>query len=137
MNPFIRAILGIIAGVIAGVVVMNTIQIFSPYHPPAGVTYSSGGKEYLEWVRNMPDIAWKFILASLLAGAFVSGFVTAKIAPHNPFPPLIAGFTILFFGIVEYMGFANPAWVTYIACIGCFFMAWVGGLLARMKRRKT
>lgn len=136
IHPVIRALLGILAGVIAGVIVMNTIQGFSPYHPPSGVTYTSGDKAYMEWVRNMPDAAWQYILASLLTGAFLSGFVTNLISPPNNYPPLIAGFVILFFGIVQYMGFANPAWVTYISCIGCFFLAWAGGQLARIKWRR-
>lgn len=136
MNPLVRAVLGILAGIAAGVVVMNIIQGFSPYQPPQGLDYTSGDKAYSKWVREMPDAAWQYILASLLAGAFVSGFVTNKIAPPNNYPPLIAGFAILFFGIVQYMGFANPAWMAYTSCTGCIFLAWVGGQLARVRRRR-
>ena len=133
MSPFVRAILGILAGIVAGVFVMNGIQTISPYQPPQGVDYTTGDATYLEWVRNMPTAAWTYILVSLLAGAFVSGFVTNKIVFPNNYPPLLSGFIILFFGIVQYMGFANPAWVTYSACAGCIFFAWVGGQLARVK----
>ena len=136
MNPFIRTVLAILAGMIAGILVMNVIQGSSPYHPPPGVDYTSGDKAYSQWVRDMPSAAWQYIVASLLAGAFVSGFVTNKIAPPNNYPPLIAGFVILFFGIVQYMGFSNPAWVAYTSCVGCIFLAWVGGQLARVRWRR-
>lgn len=133
MNPVVRSILGTLIGIVVGVTLMNVIQGLSPYHPPPGVTYTSGDKAYSEWVRSMPDAAWSYILVSLLAGSFVSGFVTNKIAPPTNFPPLVAGFVVLFFGIVQYMGFSNPAWVAYTSCVGCIFLAWAGGRLALVK----
>lgn len=130
MHPTLRAIIAIVAGVIAGVSLMNGIQSFSPYQPPPGVSYTGGETSYLLWVRNLTDSAWMIIIGSMLAGSLVGAFVTNKITPPANFPPLITGFTVLFFGIVQYMAFASPAWVTYVSCIGCIVFAWIGGRLA-------
>lgn len=130
MHPTIRAILAILAGVFIGVALMNGIQSFSPFQPPSGVTYTSGDPPYLQWVRSLPDKAWMIILTSMLAGSLFGGFVTNKITPPANFPPLITGFVVLFFGIVKYMAFASPAWVTYVSCVGCIVFGGIGGWLA-------
>ena len=137
MHPTINKIIAVIAGVAIGVMLMNAIQTFSPFQPPPGVDYTSGDPPYLQWVRALPDKAWMIVLGSMLAGSLLGGFVTNKITPPANFPPLITGFVILFFGIVRYLAFASPAWMTYAACIGCLAFAWAGGWLSPRVRLKN
>ena len=96
----------------------------------AVLAYISGEPPYLEWVRSLNTSAWTIIIVSMLTGSLIGAFVTNKITPPTNFPPLITGFTILFFAIVRYMAFASPAWATYVSCVGCLLFAWIGGWLA-------
>lgn len=132
MPPIVRIILSIVAGVVAGSLMMNLIQHFSPYQPPPGVTYTQGTLPYLEWVRSLSDRAWMILLASMFAGSLTGGFVTEKFSPPARFPPpLITGFCILFYQIVQYLAFSNPLWVAVSACVGCMAFAWVGAWIKR------
>ena len=136
MNASIRNIVAVLAGVTAGVILMNSIESFSPYQPPPGITYTSGEPPYLQWVRDLPTNAWVIILGSMLAASLVGGLVTNIVTPRAVYPPLVTGFVILFFAIVKYMAFASPAWVTYVSCIGCILFGWIGGRLSRFFEKK-
>lgn len=131
MHPAFRNIIAVVASVTVGVILMNTIQSFSPYQPPPGTNYTKGDLPYLLWVRSLTDSAWMIIIASMFAGSLIGGFLTNKITKPTNFPPLVTGFVILFFGIVRYMAFASPAWATYVSCVGCLAVAWAGGWLAQ------
>lgn len=133
MHPILRIFLAILAGVFTGSTVINLIQSYSPYQPPPGVTYTSGALPYLEWVRSLPDQAWLIILGSLLSGCLLGGFVTQKFSPKARFPPpLITGFALLFYQIVQYLAFANPLWMTFASCFGSIAFAWIGAWMARL-----
>ena len=102
MQPIVRIVLAILAGVFVGSTIMNIIQSYSPYQPPAGVTYTSGTLPYLEWVRSLTDHAWYIILGSLLLACLIGGFVTQIISPKAKFPPpLITVFALSFYQIVQ------------------------------------
>lgn len=128
-----RAVVAISAGVAVGIAIFRTVLAFAPFQPPAGVTYWEGSLAYINWVKTLTTNDWYILLATMLGGSFAGGFVTQKLTPPVNFPPpLITGFTILFYGIVQFLAFYNPEWMTFAACFGCLFAAWVGGLLARL-----
>lgn len=131
----IRVVIAIIISVYAGGILMNLILGFAPYQPPPGVTYSSGSQEYIDWIRGLPVRAWQTILGAMIAGSLLAGFLVNKLSPPANFPPsLIAGFCILFYGIVQYLAFYNPEWMTFASCIGCMAFGWLGGRIAGKPR---
>ncbi|MEI6411200.1 MAG: hypothetical protein WCR52_17560 [Bacteroidota bacterium] len=133
--PFIRIVIAVVVAALTGGLLMNLILDFSPFQPPPGVTYSSGSPEYIEWVRSLSVHGWQTILCSMLAGSFLAGFLVNKLSPPANFPPaLIAGFCILFYGIVQYLAFYNPEWMTFAACSGCMVFGLLGGRLAGKPR---
>lgn len=135
LPPVVRIAVSVAVGVFAGAALMNLILHLSPYQPPAGESYSSGSQVYIDWIRSLPLQAWYIILGAMLAGSILAGFIAQKLSPRSNFPPpLIAGFCILFYGIVQFLAFYNPEWMTFAACIGCMAFGWLGGRIAGKPR---
>ncbi|MBU6340627.1 MAG: hypothetical protein KGS48_03955 [Bacteroidetes bacterium] len=123
-----RATVAVAVGAVLGVTVYRINLAYAPFQPPVGVTYWDGSLAYLEWVRTLSTNNWYTILAGLLAGSFFGGALTQILTAKVNFPPpVITGFCVLFYGIVQFLAFYNPEWMTFAACSGCLAFAWLGG----------
>jgi hypothetical protein len=131
-----RIILGIVIGVLTGVLAIGILDSYSPYQPPPGANYTTGVPLYQKWVQTLPDPAYMLALISLLYAALVGGFIARKLSPPSSYPPeIIAGFAILFYEIVKFLAFPNPAWMSWSGVVGSMLFALLGGLIARLTGR--
>lgn len=130
MDATLRAFLAVFAGIAAGVVVIKIGQAASPYQPPAGADFDNL-TAYSDWLRSLPDAAFRILLAIYLGACLVGGFVTGWMAPPMSFPPFFAtGFVLLLYSVATTLAFPNPVWMSVSACIGCVGFALLGGWLA-------
>lgn len=137
MDPTIRAFLGVFAGVVTGIILINIGQAITPYQPPAGADFNDLNA-YSEWLRGLPDEAFRVLLAVYLFACLAGGFVTVWIAPPLSFPPSFAtGFLLLLYNVATVLAFPNPAWMSVSTCIGCVGFALVGGWVARWMKKAS
>ncbi len=130
--PQIRAILGVLVGIAVGFLTMQTIQHFSPYQPPEGVSIESGSA-FNEWVSSLSVEAYLYFMGSFFAagllGAFLTGWMTR--GTRYTVAPLLTGFVLIILAIGVFLAFNHPEWLTYASCIGTMLFAAAGGWLGR------
>jgi hypothetical protein len=121
-------------GISAGVYLMSLVQSFSPFQPPAGVDYTSGGP-MIKFMQTMPDKGHAYALLSFVLAGFVGGFVTNFMANKTKYRPApITGFCLLFYAVVSYLAFPNPMWMSILSCAGIAVFAGIGGMFVKHKK---
>lgn len=132
MNPKIKLVLAVIAGIVIGGLVNFGIIVLGPsvLEYPEGLDFSDP-ESFKSKVHLFTDIhfLWAFLAHAL--GAFVGGFVAAKIAPKSKVKyALFVGVFFLIGGIKMVMDVQSPAWFVAIDLLLAYIpMAWLGGKL--------
>jgi uncharacterized protein YacL len=108
----LRKILAVIAGMISGGIGVGIVQTIGHYFYPMPQGMKSDDMEAMKnYVENAPFMALFFVIISYAAGAFVSGFVSTKIANDGKkIYALICGIIFLIQSIYMMSLLPTPLW---------------------------
>ena len=113
MRPGLRTASAIIAGVVAAYVVIILIEISTSriYPMPAGVG-ASNVEAMKAWIRQLPPGAFALVLCGWTLGAFVGGFVSAKVEPASVGGhAILVGAALLVARILNMIRIPHPLWM--------------------------
>ncbi len=131
MNDSVRSVVSVVAGFALGLIVVTAGMAFSPHQPPEGVDYYNT-VAYTQWIKGLPVDAFQVVLGVYLLASLTGGFVSGYIIPSRAlWVGFCTGFAILFYGIVTFLAFPGPDWLTYTACVGCTALGLGGGWLGK------
>ncbi len=134
MHPTLRAILSVVGGVLTGGLVVTGIQSLSPHQAPPELRPNVNLSGFTEWVKNLPNEAYYWVLASYIVGCLIAGIATHLIGrPSGSRLAWFTGLVLVVFSVGNFLAFPHPAWMTYASCIGMPIAASFGGWLIREK----
>lgn len=120
MNKSIRNLLACLAGVITAFIVMMVLELIwlGLFPLPEGVV-ASDTEPFHIWFQNLPITALLFILAMLMIGAFLGGWVSCIISRSRPL--LFAGIVgalVLALYFFNHLIAPYPVWLTIAVLAG-------------------
>lgn len=131
----LRTILGVLAGVVAMFAVIMAIEAVGHviYPPPAGMDPMNPAHEaaFAQFVSAMPFAAKAMLAAAWTVGAFVGGFVAAKIARHPRGAAVLIALLVMSGVIGMILRMPHPSW---LAAAGLLLPIPVALLAARWAR---
>ena len=134
-NAIVRFVLGVLGGLVAGWLTTFLIEQGNTllWPPPAGLD-PHNVQDIAAIMAAMPTIALVALVFAWLAGAFVGGFVAAKIATRWPLAAAVFPGLLILAGVVGMiLMIPHPKWVSAMGLLLSVPMALLGGYLARRK----
>lgn len=124
-----RNVFAVIAGVFAMMIVITGLEALDVrlYPPPPGLDVHDTA-QLARAVAAMPLMAKQLVVLGWLLGAFVGGFVAARIAQQRRlFAALIVGALVCAGTISNAMAIPHPLWMTLMGSVLPLPLAWAAG----------
>jgi hypothetical protein len=134
-----RTILGILAGMVAAWVVIMACQFGSAalYPPPPGLDLRQPD-QLAAFIADAPATAMALVVASWVLGAFIGGWVAARIARAHPtFAALAIGLLVVVGVVANTAMIPHPLWMTVLGLVLPLPAAWLASRSARPRTPAT
>ena len=134
-----RTILGILAGMVTAWLLIMVCQFASGllYPPPPGMDLRQP-EQLAAFIAQAPLAAMVLVVASWVLGAFIGGWVAAKIAREHPqFAALMIGVLVLAGVVANNTMIPHPLWMTVLGVLLPLPAAWLGARMARRPATAT
>ena len=134
-NAIVRFVLGVVGGVVAAWLTTALIEMGNAalWPPPAGLD-PHDVQHLAQIMASMPTVALAALVFAWLVGAFVGGFVAAKIATRSPLAAAVFPGLMILAGVVGMiLMIPHPKWVSAMGLLLSVPVALLGGYLARRK----
>lgn len=128
-----RTILGILAGMVTAWLLIMAFQFASGtlYPPPPGLDLTQPD-QLAAFVAQAPPAAMALVLAGWVLGAFVGGWVAAKVARAHPlFAALMVGLLVLAGVVANNTMIPHPLWMTVLGVLLPLPASWLAARMAR------
>lgn len=129
-----RTILSVLAGLVVAWLVMSLCEFGSLalHRPPPGLDLRNPEALALH-IASAPLSAMLLVLAGWVLGAFLGGWVAARIARHRRAAPLVIGALVVLGVIANNMLIPHPLWMTIAGVALPIPAAWFAARLMRPK----
>ena len=129
-----RTILGILAGLVAAWLVMTLCEFASVllHRPPAGVDLRDP-QALAAHIAAAPLSAMLVVLVGWTLGAFVGGWIAARIARHRLAAALVIGVLVVLGVAANSLMIPHPLWMTIAGIALPIPAAWLAASLASPK----
>ena len=134
-----RTILGILAGMVTAWLLIMVCQFASGmlYPPPPGMDLRQP-EQLAAFIAQAPLAAMVLVVVSWVLGAFIGGWVAAKVAREHPlFAALMIGVLVLAGVIANNTMIPHPLWMTVLGVLLPLPAAWLGARMARRPATTT
>ena len=134
-----RTILGILAGMVTAWLLIVVCQFMSGmlYPPPPGMDLRQP-EQLAAFIAQAPVAAMVLVVVSWVLGAFIGGWVAAKVAREHPlFAALMIGVLVLAGVVANNTMIPHPLWMTVLGVLLPLPAAWLGARMARRPATAT
>ena len=134
-----RTILGILAGMVTAWLLIMVCQFASGllYPPPPGMDLRQP-EQLAAFIAQAPVAALVLVVVSGVLGAFIGGWVAAKVAREHPlFAALMIGVLVLAGVVANNTMIPHPLWMTVLGVLLPLPAAWLGARMARRPATAT
>ena len=134
-----RTILGILAGMVTAWLLIMVCQFASGllYPPPPGMDLRQP-EQLAAFIAQAPVAAMVLVVVSWVLGAFIGGWVAAKVAREHPlFAALMIGVLVLAGVVANNTMIPHPLWMTVLGVLLPLPAAWLGARMARRPATAT
>lgn len=134
-----RTILGILAGMVTAWLLIMVCQFASGllYPPPPGMDLRQP-EQLAAFIAQAPLAAMVLVVASWVLGAFIGGWVAAKVAREHPlFAAVMIGVLVLAGVVANNTMIPHPLWMTVLGVLLPLPAAWLGARMARRPATAT
>ena len=134
-----RTILGILAGMVTAWLLIMVCQFASGrlYPPPPGMDLTQPD-QLAAFIAQAPVAAMVLVVVSWVLGAFIGGWVAAKVAREHPlFAALMIGVLVLAGVVANNTMIPHPLWMTVLGVLLPLPAAWLGARMARRPATAT
>lgn len=132
LNPFIRMIISFLLGVIIAFCVILLAETLNAKLFPSKHLNPSF-MEMQQEIDTLPAQAFLLVLLGYALSSFFGAYVAGRVAPsaYKFWMAMSIGFFLLLGGIVNFIAFPHPVWLSVSASISFLLFAFLGGKLAK------